>query len=104
MKREGAPKTEDIELQLLLEAIYRKYHYDFRGYSLASIKRRLRQARDQLGFLTFSAMQEQLLHSEAMVGRLLDYLKAKIDEICAEVSNDSTRASRMDVTASASTA
>ena len=32
----------DIELQLLLDAIYLKYHYDFRGYALASLKRRLR--------------------------------------------------------------
>ena len=32
----------DIELQLLLEAIYLKYHYDFRGYAMASLKRRLR--------------------------------------------------------------
>ena len=25
----------EIELQLLLDAIYLKYHYDFRGYSFA---------------------------------------------------------------------
>ena len=31
----------DIELPLLLEAVYRKYHYDFRGYAAASLKRRL---------------------------------------------------------------
>ena len=30
----------DIELQLLLEAIYLQYHYDFRGYAQASLKRR----------------------------------------------------------------
>ena len=47
MKRSVPVKTEDIELELLLEAIYRKYHYDFRGYSKASLKRRLSQARDR---------------------------------------------------------
>ena len=37
--------VEDIEIHLLLEALYRRYHYDFRHYARASIKRRLRQAR-----------------------------------------------------------
>ena len=44
----GTP-TEDIEIRLLLEAIFQKYHYDFRGYAMASIKRRLLQARDRFG-------------------------------------------------------
>ncbi len=30
-----------IEIQLLLEALYQRYHYDFRHYARASIKRRL---------------------------------------------------------------
>ena len=51
-------------IQLLLEALYLRYHFDFRHYAKASIKRRLRQARDQLGFVTFSAMQEKLLDLE----------------------------------------
>ena len=38
-------KTEDIELRLFLEALFQRYHYDFRGYSMASVKRRVRQAR-----------------------------------------------------------
>ena len=37
--------VEDIEIHLLLEALYRRYHYDFRHYARASIKRRLRQGR-----------------------------------------------------------
>lgn len=72
---------EDIEIQLLLEALYLRYHFDFRHYAKASIKRRLRQAREQLGFATFSAMQEELLHSETMVGRLLDYLTVQVSEM-----------------------
>ena len=39
---------EDIEIRLLLEALFQRYHYDFRNYAPASLKRRLRQARDQL--------------------------------------------------------
>ena len=47
-------RVEDIEIQLLLEALFQRYHYDFRNYARASIKRRLRQARDQMGFASFS--------------------------------------------------
>ena len=36
--------TEDIEIELLLEALFQRYHYDFRHYARASIKRRLAQA------------------------------------------------------------
>ncbi len=45
MVRDG---VEDIEIHLLLEALYRRYHYDFRHYAQASIKRRLKQARDSI--------------------------------------------------------
>ncbi len=47
-------RIEDIEIRLLLEALFQKYHYDFRNYALASVKRRLRQAREQLGFASIS--------------------------------------------------
>ena len=86
MSYQPTEPVEDIEIQLLLEALYLRYHYDFRHYARASIKRRLRQARDQLGFTTFSAMQEQLLHSEAMVGRLLDYLTVQVSEMFRDPS------------------
>lgn len=72
---------EDIEIRLLLEALHQRYHYDFRNYAQASIRRRLRQARQQLGFATFSAMQESLLHDEAMLPRLLTYLTVQVSEM-----------------------
>ena len=72
---------EDIEIRLLLEALHQRYHYDFRSYAQASIKRRLRQAREQLGFANFSSMQERLLHDEAMLPRLLGYLTVQVSEM-----------------------
>lgn len=74
-------KVEDIEIRLLLEALFLKYHYDFRNYAMASIKRRLTQARQQFGFATFSAMQDQLLHDPAMLPRLLSYLTIQVSEM-----------------------
>jgi chemotaxis protein methyltransferase CheR len=73
--------VEDIEIHLLLEALYRRYHYDFRHYARTSIKRRLRQARQQMRFTSFSAMQDALLHDETVVTRLLDYLTVQVSEM-----------------------
>lgn len=79
-------KIEDIEIQLLLEALYQRYHYDFRNYAQASIKRRLKQARDQMEFRSFSALQENLLHHPAMLSRLLGYLTVQVSELFRDPS------------------
>jgi chemotaxis protein methyltransferase CheR len=73
--------TEDIEISLLLEALYQRYHYDFRHYARASIKRRLRQARQQLAFSSISALQDHLLHDQSMLPRVLDYLTVQVSEM-----------------------
>ncbi|MDG3002913.1 CheR family methyltransferase [Paludisphaera mucosa] len=72
---------EDIEFRLLLEAVLRKYHYDFRGYSTASLKRRLRQARDQLGCFTFSQLQDRVLHEPGVLPQLLSFLTVQVSEL-----------------------
>lgn len=78
--------VEDLEIGLLLEALFQRYHYDFRSYARASIKRRLVQARDQLGFASISALQASLLHDPAMLGRLLGYLTVQVSEMFRDPS------------------
>jgi len=79
-------KVEDIEIQLLLEGLYQRYHYDFRHYAQASVKRRLKQAREQLGFRNFSALQESLLHDPGMLTTLLGYLTVQVSEMFRDPS------------------
>lgn len=86
MELAAQEKVEDIEIRLLLEALYTRYHYDFRNYSMASIKRRLRQARDQLGFGNFSALQERVLHEPTMLPRLMRYLTVQVSEMFRDPS------------------
>ncbi len=74
-------KTENIELSLLLEALFRKYHYDFRGYSMASIKRRMVQARHHFGCSSFSQLQDKLLHDETLLPRMLSFLTVQVSEL-----------------------
>ena len=73
--------TFDIELPLLLEAVYRKYHYDFRGYAAASLKRRLTQAMERFGCRTLSQLQDRLLHEPALFPALLDFLTVQVSEM-----------------------
>ena len=78
--------VEDLEIQLLLDALYRHYHYDFRHYARASIKRRLAQARTQLGYDSISAMQSAVLHDETMLPLLLNYLTVQVSEMFRDPS------------------
>jgi chemotaxis protein methyltransferase CheR len=79
-------KTDDIEIRLLLEALFLRYHYDFRNYARASLKRRLIQAREQMGFATFSALQDTLLHDPSTLPRLLRYLTVQVSEMFRDPS------------------
>lgn len=74
------PTTEDIEIEFLLEAIYRLYHYDFRGYAMASVRRRLSQARDALQCRTISQLQDRVLHDPDAFPILLRYLTVQVSE------------------------
>lgn len=75
------PDPETIELRLLVDAILHRYHYDFRGYSVASLKRRLVQARTRFGCESFSALQERVLHDPTMLPQLLDHLTVQVSEM-----------------------
>jgi chemotaxis protein methyltransferase CheR len=64
---------EQIEIQLLLEGIFRHYGYDFRGYAPGSLKRRLWHRAIGEKVDSISALQDRVLHdSEAMERLLLD--------------------------------
>ncbi|HEY1096547.1 MAG TPA: CheR family methyltransferase [Alphaproteobacteria bacterium] len=73
-------KIEDIEIRLFLEALFQRYHYDFRGYSMASVKRRLVQARSHFHCETFSQMQDKILHDESLLPELLSYMTVQVSE------------------------
>jgi len=76
-----AEAVEDIEFRLLLEAVFRKYHYDFRGYSTASLKRRLRQARERMNCSSFSQLQDRVLHDPSAFPELISFLTVQVSEL-----------------------
>ena len=76
----------DIEMRLLVDAIFLKYHYDFRGYSGPSLKRRLTTAMSRFGCATLSQLQDKVLHDPAIFPPLLDYLTVQVSELFRDPS------------------
>lgn len=74
-------RTNDFELRLLLDAILSKYHYDFRGYAMASLRRRLTQAKQHFECASYSALQDLVLHDPSTLPRLLTYLTVQISDL-----------------------
>ncbi len=70
-----------LELGLLLEAIYQKYHYDFRQYAEASLRRRLSAALVQLRCATLSDLQRRVLHEPKAFSELLRFLTVQVSEL-----------------------
>ncbi|WP_421988443.1 CheR family methyltransferase [Roseococcus sp.] len=74
-------ETEEIEVDLLLEALHQRYHYDFRGYSRASVRRRLEEARLHFDCTSLSMLQDRLLHEPAILPGLIDLMTIQVSEM-----------------------
>jgi chemotaxis protein methyltransferase CheR len=64
-------EIEDLETELLLEAVYRHYGHDFREYAPSSLKRRVAIAMREEKVATISGLQEKVLHDTASMERFL---------------------------------
>ncbi len=79
-------QTFDIEMGLLLDAIYLKYHFDFRDYANASMRRRLKAAMARFSCTTLSQLQDKLLHEPAFFPQVLDYMTVQVSEMFRDPS------------------
>lgn len=72
------PELESLEADLLIEGLARRYGYDFRGYSRASLIRRIRSAvqRESLG--TISALQERVLRDRIAAERFVQAMSVHV--------------------------
>jgi chemotaxis protein methyltransferase CheR len=80
----GAPLASrefEIEFGLLIDAIYHLYHYDFRGYAPASLRRRLRAAMARFECRTLSQLQDKVVNDSAIFPALLDFLTVQVSEM-----------------------
>jgi len=83
MSKEGSPNSEleKIEITLLLEGIYRKYGYDFRNYSYASIRRRIWHRIHLERLANVSLLLERVMHDLDTFHRLLGDLVIPVTEM-----------------------
>jgi len=73
--------TTNIEIDLILEAIYQKYGYDFRNYSKAHVKRRLLNRLVASKLKSISEMQHKVLHEPGFFEQILRDLSINVTEM-----------------------
>lgn len=76
----------DIELQLFLDAIYLKFHYDFRAYAASSLKRRVHAAMARFGCGSLSQLQDRVLHDPDVFPALLDFMTVQVSDMFRDPS------------------
>lgn len=69
-----------VELDLLLEEIYRRYHYDFRSYARSSLHRRIAQAQSSLGRSSVKHLREHVIRDTRAFTELLRYLTIQVSD------------------------
>lgn len=72
---------QDIEVRLILEAIYERYHYDFRDYAGSSLRRRLRAAMQRFGCGNLSVLQGRVLREPEVFRSVLAHLTVQVSEM-----------------------
>ena len=65
-------EVEDLEIELLLEGIWRRYGYDLRQYDRRYIRERVQSRLREEGLETASQLQERVLRNADSLDGLLD--------------------------------
>jgi chemotaxis protein methyltransferase CheR len=74
-------EIEDIEIDLLLQAVYKKYGYDFRNYSKAHLRRRIFQRLKLSELHTVSDLQKKILWEKDFYRVFLQDLSINVTEM-----------------------
>jgi chemotaxis protein methyltransferase CheR len=80
------PATEQLELRLLLDAVYEQYGYDFREYARSSLSRRVWRRVLEEGLETISGLLERVLHDPACFERLVHDLSINVTSMFRDPS------------------
>ncbi|MBI3418800.1 MAG: protein-glutamate O-methyltransferase CheR [Proteobacteria bacterium] len=73
--------TENMEIDMLLAGIRRRYGYDFTNYAQASLKRRLTRAREKANLPHFTALLDHLFHDERYFDEFLRQMSVTVTEM-----------------------
>jgi chemotaxis protein methyltransferase CheR len=71
IRMETGLATEELEIELLLEAVFQRYGFDFRAYDRPQLKRKLHTVMQGLRLATVSSLQDRALHQRTASRALL---------------------------------
>jgi chemotaxis protein methyltransferase CheR len=74
-------EIERIEIELLLEAVYRYYGYDFRNYAPPFVQRRIRHRVQKENLSSISALQEKILRDSGVIEGFLSDFSVNVTEM-----------------------
>jgi chemotaxis protein methyltransferase CheR len=73
--------VETLEIELLLEGVYRLYGCDFRNYAMASLRRRIWKVARAEGLSSISALQEKVFHDRSCMERFLVNMSVSVTSV-----------------------
>ena len=76
----------DIEVRLMLEAVYLRYQHDFRDYAVTSLRRRMRQAMARFGCERLAHLQDRVLREPEVFAQMLQYFTVQVSEMFRDPS------------------
>lgn len=76
----------DLEIRLLLEAVYQRWQHDFRDYAISSLRRRMRQAMTHFRCDSLSALQGRVLHEPEVFAQMLQFFTVQVSEMFRDPS------------------
>lgn len=85
-KEEEILENQDVEIRLLVEALYLKYGFDFRNYSQAHLKRRILNRFQISGLSSISEMTHQAVYDPAFTDVILMDLSITVTEMFMDPS------------------
>lgn len=68
---ESGLAVEELEIELLLEAVFQRYGYDYRGYDRQAVRRKLHGLMRERGLSSVSMLQDRVLHESGASQALL---------------------------------
>lgn len=86
MRSGDCEATDDIELDLLLDGVYRCYGYDFRDYARSSLRRRVHTRMRKEALSSISELQSRVLRDPECMSRLLADLSIHVTEMFRDPS------------------
>lgn len=79
-------QNDEIELAVLMEAVFLKYGYDFRNYSEAHLRRRIKNVLNKLDLPNIAALQHEILYHKPSFELLLTELSINVTEMFRDPS------------------